>query len=353
MGNMNDSMREGNEERREDRDGKFSVHTLSLLSIFYIYTGIVAILIAVAPCPAYAGYLHVSDACGYENTTVTVPVELVDVDASTNCSIVGIEFELVFDEGVINLTGVHSGALTPQPGWDSPKVRSICAGGKRRHVIGVVGAASSAITNVSRGSILRLNFRVTGSPGDKTWMNISSIKLVNSSSFQYNSGTAPISPWNGTFSVCAPDTGCISGTVTYACNGSGVEGATVTLTGGGGYNKSTTTGAGGVYHFAAVPCGNHTSAYGYTVSAIKEGFLANSTSFYLASPSPATTVEPIPLWLKGDLNNDGVSRGVGDFVKMGLAWMGLIKKDFRYDLNSDGTPASIGDIFAMFTSRAT
>ena len=241
-----------------------------------------------SPC-----YLHISDACGYKNTTVLVPVELVDVH---NSSITGIEFELTFDEHVINLTGVQNGVLTAQPEWDSPRDR--VAGSK--HVIGVVGTRSKAISNISRGSVLLLNFSVTGSPGEKTWMNISNIKLVNASTFRYNS--VAVSQRNGSFSVCAPSTGCLYGTVTYACNGSGVEGADIELKltdKHSSYKKSTITGSDGGYRFTEVPYGN------YTVSVMKEGFLNNSTSLSLASP--AITVETISISspMKENLNNEG------------------------------------------------
>jgi len=253
-----------------------------------------------SPC-----YLHISDACGYKNTTVLVPVELVDVH---NSSITGIEFELAFDEHVISLTGVQNGVLTAQPEWDNPRKRA--EGGK--YVIGVVGTSSKAISNISRGSVLLLNFSVTGSPGEKTWMNISNIKLVNASTFRYNS--VAVSQRNGSFSVCAPSTGCLYGTVTYACNGSGVEGADIELKltdKHSSYKKSTITDSDGGYRFTEVPYGN------YTVSVAKEGFLNNSTSLSLASPVITVDTISISSPMKEDLNNGSRPAGSGDiFAKI-------------------------------------
>ena len=253
-----------------------------------------------SPC-----YLHISDACGYKNTTVLVPVELVDVH---NSSITGIEFELAFDEHVISLTGVQNGVLTAQPEWDNPRKRAESG----KYVIGVVGTSSKAISNISRGSVLLLNFSVTGSPGEKTWMNISNIKLVNASTFRYNS--VAVSQRNGSFSVCAPSTGCLYGTVTYACNGSGVEGADIELKltdKHSSYKKSTITDSDGGYRFTEVPYGN------YTVSVAKEGFLNNSTSLSLASPVITVDTISISSPMKEDLNNGSRPAGSGDiFAKI-------------------------------------
>ncbi len=59
------------------------------------------------------------------------------------------------------------------------------------------------------------------------------------------------------------------------------------------------------------------------------------------------TATVVALWLKGDLNNNGVPADAGDLVLMKRASIGEIPADSRYDLNNNGVPADAGDLVLM------
>lgn len=53
------------------------------------------------------------------------------------------------------------------------------------------------------------------------------------------------------------------------------------------------------------------------------------------------------IYLKGDLNDNGIPADAGDLVLMKRASIGEIISDFRYDLNENGIPADAGDLVLM------
>jgi len=159
----------------------------SLIAVVIVFSLSVATTLPTSSS-ATADNFGVEDASGYKNTNVLVPVNITNVHSEP---IAGIEFELLYDSSVINLTEIQKGALTSQ--WSAPDKY----GTEGDYVIGIVGAIPNALTNGSTGSVVVLNFSITGEPGETSPMNLTNIKLVNASGDE--TGTAPAS--NGTFTI--------------------------------------------------------------------------------------------------------------------------------------------------------
>ena len=320
---MKNDKKKGGEKKRKKMDSKAIRAALVALMVFSVF--VAAILPASAT--ATADNFGVEDASGFKNTNILAPVNITNVHSD---SIVGIEFEFLYDSSVINLAGIQKGALTSQ--WSDP----VKKGTEGDYVIGIVGAVSKAITNGTTGSVVVLNFSVIGESSETSRMDLTNIKLVNTT---FESGTVPAK--NGTFTV--EGAGSVSGRVIYACNGTGIAGATVNLMKDSVITSTAITGSTGNYIFTDVPFGT------YLVNVSKNGFWDNSTSGVTLS-SPTTTVDDIVLWLKGDLNNDGTSAGIGDVTMMWNAWAEEIPKDYRYDLDLDGALAGIADVTMMWNA---
>jgi hypothetical protein len=139
--------------------------------------------------------------------------------------------------------------------------------------------------------------------------------------------------------IVAPATGSIIGKITYTCNETGIAGVEVNLTNLTGVVKTTTTNATGYYNFTDVTPGS------YFVNASKPRFWDNSTS--VAVSAGAMVTADMLLWLKGDLNNNGMSADAGDLVLMKRASVGEISGDWKYNLNKNDTIADAGDLVLM------
>lgn len=134
--------------------------------------------------------------------------------------------------------------------------------------------------------------------------------------------------------VTGVEEGSIAGTITYACNATEIEGATVKLTTQGGAEvASTTTDANGKYGFTGVPAGD------YYVNASKLGFWDNSTDVTVTEG--VTTTADMMLRLKGDLNNNG-GTDIGDVAKVANMVVGNVPEDPKADFNGNGD-VDIGD----------
>jgi hypothetical protein len=141
--------------------------------------------------------------------------------------------------------------------------------------------------------------------------------------------------------ITGEEKGSVVGQITYACNGTDIEGADVKLlTHGGVEVDSATTDANGDYEFTDVTPGN------YFVNISKTRFWDNSTDVAVSAGVPTTA--DMMLWLKGDLNNDGISAGEDDLVLMFKAYLKFIAPDWKYDLDEDGEFASEDDLVLMF-----
>ncbi len=276
----------------------------------------------------------VNNASGSPNTFVQVPMNITNVQ---NGPIISIIFSVSFNAGVINLTStrVTRGGLTSA--WDSPSYNPATG------VIQITyGGSGTEIPNGASGSVVTLNFSVVGGPGTTSSMNISNIQL---SDMEYNVGAAPAK--NGTFTVIStPTTGTIAGYIGYSNNGTGISGVTVNLTNASGVIASTTTNASGNYNFTNVIPGS------YNVTASKPMFFGNLTGVNV-TPGSTSTVNLI-LWMKGDLNNNGIQADAGDLVLMKRASIGEITPGvstatpaFTYDLNNNGMLADAGDLVLM------
>jgi hypothetical protein len=126
-----------------------------------------------------------------------------------------------------------------------------------------------------------------------------------------------------------------SGTITYTNNGTGIVGVAVNLSQGGSVIASTTTDSTGNYIITGLALG------AYTLTASKIRFWSNSTSATVTSGETVTVHRA--LWLKGDLNNNGIAADAGDLAMMIDASVGKITPDWRYDLNLNGILADAGD----------
>ena len=142
-----------------------------------------------------------------------------------------------------------------------------------------------------------------------------------------------------TLNVTPPPTGTILGKITYACNTTGIADVIVNLTQENVVVASTITNASGYYEFTDVMPGS------YYVNASKLRFWDNSTEVTVTEG--ATTTADMMLWLKGDLNNNGISADAGDLVLMKRASVGEISGDWKYDLNNNDMIADAGDLVLM------
>ena len=142
-----------------------------------------------------------------------------------------------------------------------------------------------------------------------------------------------------TLNVTSPPTGTIIGKITYTCNETGIADVIVNLTQENVVVASTITNASGYYEFTDVMPGS------YYVNASKLRFWDNSTAVTVTEG--ATTTADMMLWLKGDLNNNGISADAGDLVLMKRASVGEISGDWKYDLNNNDMIADAGDLVLM------
>jgi hypothetical protein len=289
------------------------------------------------PTGPTAGTLGVEDAWGNPNTYVDVPVNITN----TTYAITGIQFNILYNSTVINLAGIEFGDLT-STGWSK-----ILGGTAGANVIILDTAPSNAIGIGESGSVVLLNFSVENVPGLSSPMNISDIKLADTS-IPPQKGT--LSPKNGTFTVVG-GLGSISGKITYTCNTTGIAGATVNLTckataetlsgggdgGGVGVINSTVTDSNGEYTFTDVPFGD------YELNASKVYFWDNATDVTVTAGAP--TEADMMLWLKGDVYNDGVL-DIYDIIMLRQAAAENIPWDYRYDLYADAM-VDIYDIIVL------
>jgi hypothetical protein len=162
---------------------KTIVYGLSAIVLF----SLVAMMIPTSAQVQMADEFGVEDAWGNPNTYVDVPVNITN----TTYEIIGIEFNIVYDSTVINLTDIKFGGLT-SAGWSktlggTPGANKILLDGSTPIGIG------------QSGSVVLLNFSVQNAPGRSSPMNISDIKLGDTSIPLPIKGTAPAK--NGTFNV--------------------------------------------------------------------------------------------------------------------------------------------------------
>ncbi|CAD6492223.1 MAG: Carboxypeptidase regulatory-like domain protein [Candidatus Argoarchaeum ethanivorans] len=139
--------------------------------------------------------------------------------------------------------------------------------------------------------------------------------------------------------------GSISGIITNTCNETGIAGVAVNLTQNGTSINSTVTDSSGSYTFTDIPLDT------YNVTASKIRFWSNSTS--VTVNSGACIITNLTLWLKGDLNNNGISADGGDggdVTAMWSAWRGEITPDYRFDLNNNDELADGGDVTAILSA---
>ncbi len=201
--------------------------------------------------------------------------------------------------------------------------------------------------------LVTVNLTQLGGPAAKV------MTMINDTLFSTNTtaapGTAPGTyylPINATdilgnsnttetfaITITAPPTGTVAGTITKACDDTGLEGVTVNLTQGSTVIASTTTDSTGNFTFSDVDPGD------YSVNASKERYWENATAVTVTGGATATA--DMLLWLKGDLNDNCLQADAGDLAKMKDASVGKIDADWRFDLNDNGLNADAGDLAKM------
>jgi hypothetical protein len=129
--------------------------------------------------------------------------------------------------------------------------------------------------------------------------------------------------------------GAVSGAIVHASDESGIAGVTVDLMQDGIVIASTVTDSNGDYLITDVPPGD------YTLNASKIRFWSDATSVTVITDE--TVTEQCTLWLKGDLNNNGVAADEDDLAMMMDATVGKITPDWKYDLNENGISADAAD----------
>ena len=243
-------------------------------------------------------------------------------------------------KGAIDDVKIYNRALTPE---------EILA----HYQAGIMGTISGTVKNTSNNSIQGAKITVNGysdttnSTGEYTiTLPVGNYNVTASATgYQDQSKQAKVKEDQITeinFTLTKLSYGTISGRVIYAHNVTGISGATVKLT-DAGVVASTSTDSEGKYSFLDVPYGI------YNINVSKTRFWSNSTSVNLTGLTK--TVGDILLWLKGDLNNNGIPTDIGDLVLMKRACLGDITPDWRYDLNDNGLNADGVDLFLM--KRAT
>ncbi len=135
-------------------------------------------------------------------------------------------------------------------------------------------------------------------------------------------------------------TGRITVTVISACNGTGIAGATVTLTQNGLGRATGVTDSSGALSFADLSPGV------YAVNTSKTRYWDDATAVTVSAGE--TAYATVMLWLKGDLNENCLQADAGDLAKMkdGSTSRAVIA-DWRYDLNDNGLNADAGDLAMM------
>jgi hypothetical protein len=138
--------------------------------------------------------------------------------------------------------------------------------------------------------------------------------------------------------------GDVSGTIVQASDESGIAGVTVDLMQEDTVVASTVTDSNGDYLITDVPPGE------YTLNASKIRFWSDSTSATVIADETATA--DCTLWLKGDLNNNGVAADEDDLVMTSDATVGKITPGENYDLNENGRSADAADQAMMIDAAA-
>ncbi len=314
--------RGGKQKMKKGRNGL--VIGLSILVVAAAFVTFTPLALAVPT----ATNIGVSDAHGYTDTYVLVPVNITNVQDGPVPSLI---FDIIYDNSVINVTDVQKGALTLN--WQTPAYCNHEWG--TRVAIVYDSEDEHAIQNGATGSVVLLNFSVNGGVGDTSVMDLSNIQLAEGAP-NYQIGTAPAK--NGTFTVLLY--GTIDGQLTDI-TGTEIEGITVTLTAqaSGVVLSTTTTDGTGYFSITGIEGGD------YHVNFTKPRYWINSTMQTVES-GVTKTVNTI-LWRKGDLNDDGDSADAGDLAKMKDAAVKKITSDWKFDLNEDGDSADAGDLAKM------
>ncbi|MBN2239846.1 MAG: S8 family serine peptidase [Dehalococcoidales bacterium] len=176
-------------------------------------------------------YLSLPDISGDNGAVIEIPISAANID-----NLLAALLTVQYDSGVLHLREVRNGTLTP--GF------SLVA---NTNTPGQIDISMASATTVSgAGTLLVMEFDVTGIPGSATDIGLSNISL--------NDGAIPVISDDGTFTV--KDYLSVSGSVRYYQDSRVVTNTTMTLSGEGYYTDvSDTT---GYYSIGDVISGDYT-----------------------------------------------------------------------------------------------
>ena len=150
---------------------------------------LVALTLSASAADPTADDLSVDNASGYQNTIVSVPVNITNPQNGPICTIT---FDLSYNSSIINVTALHKGTLTSDftiwdPIYDDWGI-----------AVTIMKGEVPGIPDGNNGSVVLLNFSVLGEPGETSYMNLSGIELSNCTGTGVGFNTPP---QNGTFTV--------------------------------------------------------------------------------------------------------------------------------------------------------
>jgi hypothetical protein len=175
--------------KRKMKEGKKRV-TIGLVLV------IASVLIVACAPPAFAlptaDNVGIADYTGEQGSYVIVPVTITNVQDGPIISMV---FDVCYDKSVLEVVNVQNGDLTTS--WNEPAFNDAFAWGTRVSLV-YQGETAQGLQNGATGSLVLLNFSVSGEPGATSWMNLTNIQFSDTA---YKLGTAPAN--NGTFTISA------------------------------------------------------------------------------------------------------------------------------------------------------
>ncbi|RZN44146.1 MAG: hypothetical protein EFT35_00445 [Methanophagales archaeon ANME-1-THS] len=161
---------------------------VALLATSFFLVAMVAEIPALAQPTGPTADIRIDDATGTPGTFVEVPVIITNV---ANGPVQGIRLRIDCEKRVLNLTSISNGDLTRAPTW-------ITRLGTDTMVI-ATNDTGAALQNGRSGSVVLLTFKVSGSPGKTSRMNMTLIELANPDGVLGNASAK-----NGTFTVISP-----------------------------------------------------------------------------------------------------------------------------------------------------
>ena len=265
----------------------------------------------------------VSDASGLTGSTVSVPLEIVNV---SNGPIQTMVFYMDYNESVISLESVGLGTLMPI-GWMP------ILGADKHSITLTTFNGAIAIPNGSTGNVANLNFEIVGSMGDTSTMTLEDIDFSNTAN-EHGIAITKV----GIFEILK--FGSISGSVSYSSDGTAIDEVIVELIQDESVVATTTTNSIGEYAFEDYLPGT------YELKFSKTHFYDESSGAVEVFAGVNTVVD-MGLRLKGDLDNNGAQADAVDVNMMLQASVKDIPANRYFDIDGNGNYADAVDVNMM------